>query len=39
MTGILEGVAVGFELVFGFDLEVDGSRNKASASSSDAGTG
>ena len=36
--GIFEGATLDFEVGFSFDLEVDGSRNKSSPSSSDEGT-
>ena len=37
-SGIFEGATLDFEVGFSFDLEVDGSRNKSSPSSSDEGT-
>ena len=38
VTGIFEGAALDFGVGFSFDLEVDGSRNRSSPSSSDEGT-
>ena len=38
VTGILEGAAADFGVGFSFDLEVDGSRNRSSPSSSDEDT-
>lgn len=38
VTGIFEGAALNLGVGFSFDLEVDGSRNRSSPSSSDEGT-